>query len=605
MVGVESQARDWGGEIGKLTADPGGTNCFGVAALWLIHGFDLFPSLPRRALRRPICPTPTLAEAWQELTADWQGRARRLVVFARTVVKRAPISLSALFKWSGANMDMIILTVLLAVVAGALGLLAGRYFWPKPSAADQITLATLQGEAKRFSEDNVNLKVRSENLEADLRNREEKLAAEVTASARLDERVNLLTNDLASVGQRLQDMGIERDNALASMKNADEEVARLNERLEAVSKEAERLREREGKLQETLKTEFENIATKVLKANASELSDTSQKQIAAVLDPLRERLQEFKGMVENTYETEKRDVLSLKEQIKLVMDSSRTLGLQADGLAKALKGDVQMLGRWGELVLERVLQAAGLVEGREYIIQGRGLALKSEDGLSQKPDVIVQLPEKRTMIIDSKVSLASYDRLIAAQDDRERKEYATQFVRDVKTHIDGLSNKRYQDADQLAAHDCVLMFVPIEGALAAALMADPELFTYAWDKRVVLVGPSTLLMTMRTVASIWRYEKQAQNSQEIAKMAGLLCDKVSFALSDLNIVADKLRQALSSHNDAVKRLATGKGNALNIGERIRSLGVKTKGPMPAMIVDDEPVRATSELPTDINEMETA
>ena len=219
--------------------------------------------------------------------------------------------------------------------------------------------------------------------------------------------------------------------------------------------------------------------------------------------------------------------------------------------------------------------------------------------------MIVQLPEKRTMIIDSKVSLASYDRLITAQDDGERKEYAAQFVRDVKVHIDGPSNKRYQDTDQLAAHDCVLMFVPIEGALAAALIAEPELFTYAWDKRVVLVGPPTLLMTMRTVASIWRYEMQAQNSQVIAKMAGLLCDKVSSSLSDFNGVADKLRQALSSHNDAVKRLSTGKGNALSIGERIRSLGAKTKGPMPAMIVDDEPVRATLELATDINEMETA
>ena len=166
--------------------------------------------------------------------------------------------------------------------------------------------------------------------------REERLAEEATASARLDEQV-----------KRLQDTRVERDKALASTKNAEEEVARLKERLEAVLKEAEGLRKQEGKLQETLKTEFENIATKVLKANASELSDTSQKQIAAILTR-QERIQEFKGMVENTYETEKRDVLSLKEQIKLVMDSSRTLGLQADGLAKALKGDVQMLGRWGE-----------------------------------------------------------------------------------------------------------------------------------------------------------------------------------------------------------------------------------------------------------------
>jgi DNA recombination protein RmuC len=153
-----------------------------------------------------------------------------------------------------------------------------------------------------------------------------------------------------------------------------------------------------------------------------------------------------------------------------------------------------------------------------------------------------------------------------------------QFVRDIKAHIDGLSRKSYQDNEKIAAHDCVLMSVPIEGALAAALAAEPELFTYAWDKRVVLVGPPTLLMTLRTVASIWRYELQAQNAQEIAKLAGTLCDKVSTSLADLNVVAERMNSALAAHGDAVKRLSTGKGNVLSIGERIRSLGAKTKAP---------------------------
>jgi hypothetical protein len=220
-------------------------------------------------------------------------------------------------------------------------------------------------------------------------------------------------------------------------------------------------------------------------------------------------------------------------------------------------------------------------------------ALRNETGGAQKPDVILLLPEKRTMIVDSKVSLASYDRLISAREEAERVQHATQFVRDVKTHIDDLSGKRYQDNEQIAAHDCVLMFVPIEGALAAALTAEPELFTYAWDKRVVIVGPPTLLMTLRTVASIWRYELQAENAQEIAKLAGVLCDKVSASLSDLNAVADRMNDALASHNDAVKRLATGRGNVLKIGERIRSLGVKSKNPMPAILVDGE--RVTTEL----------
>jgi DNA recombination protein RmuC len=163
-------------------------------------------------------------------------------------------------------------------------------------------------------------------------------------------------------------------------------------------------------------------------------------------------------------------------------------------------------------------------------------------------------------------------------------------VRDVKGHIDGLSAKRYQDNDKLAAHDCALMFVPIEGALAAALTCDPELFSYAWDRHVVLVGPSTLLMTMRTVASIWRYERQGQNAQEIARLAGDLCDKVRLSLDDLNIVAARMADANAAHNAAVKRLSTGRGNALSIGERIRTLGVKSR-PMPAMLVDGAAVTA--------------
>jgi DNA recombination protein RmuC len=449
-------------------------------------------------------------------------------------------------------MEIIVLVIGLGMATGAVGLLFGRYFWPAPKGEDQIALAIAQAEVKRLSDEISALMARIGELGEELQRKADTSAQEMTRSARLDER------------------------------NA------------TLERQVDELRAQEGKLQESLKSEFENVATRVLKANASELSETSQKQIAAILDPLRERIQEFQGKVETTYDAEKREVLSLKEQIRFIVETSKNLGLQADNLAKALKGDVQMLGRWGELVLDRILQTAGLVEGREYITQGRGLGLRSETGGLQKPDVVLLLPEGRTMVIDSKVSLANYDRLIGAEDEGDRHERATQFVRDVRVHIDGLAGKRYQDNEQIAAHECVLMFVPIEGALAAAITADPELFTYAWDKRVVMVGPSTLLMTLRTVASIWRYEMQAQNAQQIAKLAGILCDKISVSLGDLNIVGDKLTQALSAHSEAVKRLSTGKGNALSVGERIRSLGVKTKGPMPAMLIEGERIEVDVE-----------
>jgi DNA recombination protein RmuC len=175
------------------------------------------------------------------------------------------------------------------------------------------------------------------------------------------------------------------------------------------------------------------------------LSESSQKNLAAIIDPLRERLQDFQKKVETTYDTETREMLSLKEQIKLMVETSHAIGNQADGLAKALRGDSQLLGRWGEVALERILEAAGLTEGREYISQGRGLGLKSEAGGPQKPDILVVLPEQRTMVVDSKVSLTGYERLIAAEEGPAQLSAASQFLRDVRVHIDGLAGKRYQD----------------------------------------------------------------------------------------------------------------------------------------------------------------
>jgi DNA recombination protein RmuC len=442
------------------------------------------------------------------------------------------------------------IAALFAAVALA-GVAAGRYLWPVTHRSDAALIAR-EIEVARLTEESRALRSRNDQLEA------------------------------------------EHKAATSEAKTAAAEVARLTERESALSEKITTQAAQLGDMQKQLTAEFENIANRILKANASELSESSNKALGAILDPLRERIQTFQSKIESTYATEAREILSLKEQIKLIVETSHAIGTQADGLAKALRGDTQMLGRWGELALERILETAGLTEGREYISQGRGLGLKSDGGGAQKPDIIVMLPERRTMIIDSKVSLSGYERLIAAGEDADRVAAGDRFVRDVKTHIDDLAGKRYQDNEKLVAHDCALMFVPIEGALAAALARDRELFTYAWDRRVVLVGPSTLLMTMRTVASIWRYELQGQNAQEIARLAGDLCDKISMSLGDLNAVAEKINAALSAHNGAVKRLSAGRGNVLSIGARMRDLGVKTKRPIPAMLVDGGLISATAE-----------
>ena len=442
---------------------------------------------------------------------------------------------------------------LLAAAAALAGVALGRHMWPATRSSDAAALMTREIEVARLTEESRALRGRADQLEA------------------------------------------EHKAAATEAKAAAAEVARLTEREKALSERIAAQATPLADMQKQLTTEFENIANRILKVNASELSESSHKALAAVLDPLRQRIQDFQNKIESTYESEAREVLSLKEQIKLIVETSHAIGTQADGLARALRGDSQLLGRWGEIALERILEAAGLMEGREYISQGRGLGLKSDAGRTQKPDIIIMLPEQRTMIIDAKVPLAGYERLIAAQEEADRLAAGDRFVRDVKAHIDDLAGKRYQDNGKLMAHDCALMFVPIEGALAAALAREGELFTYAWDRRVVLVGPSTLLMTMRTVASIWRYELQGQNAQQIARLAGELCDKVSLSLGDFNGVAEKITAVLNTHNDAVKRLSTGRGNVLSIGARMRELGVKAKRPMPAMLVDGGVIAATEEL----------
>ncbi len=523
-------------------------------------------------------------------------------------------------------MELIAL-ISIGVLAVALGIALGRYVWPTVRGKDRDALAKAQAEVARLDQECIALRSRAEQLDT-----EHKAATAETKStgeevARLTERVTGLAKQIEEQAKQNSALETQRDACANEAKAMGAEVARLTERESALAKqigeqakqnsalemqrdtcaneakavgaEVARLTERESALTQKIETqtvqlaeqqkqltvEFENIANRILKANVTELSENSQKALAVILDPLRERIHDFQKKVETTYEAENREVLALKEQIKLIVETSHAIGNQADGLAKALRGDSQLLGRWGELALERILEAAGLTEGREYVSQGRGLGLKSETGGVQRPDIIVMLPEQRTMIVDSKVPLTSYERLIAAKDETERAICADQFVRDMKGHIDGLAGKRYQENEKLQAHDSVLMFVPIEGALAAALTREPELFIYAWDRHVVLVGPPTLLITMKTVASIWRYELQGQNAQAIARLAGDLCDKVSASLIDLNGVAEKITGALNAHNEAVKRLSTGKGNALSIGERIRGLGVKTKKPMPSMLVD--------------------
>jgi DNA recombination protein RmuC len=492
-------------------------------------------------------------------------------------------------------MDILLLAVfsLLAAALGiGFGLLLGRYVWPVLPAADPAQLAEALSEVARREQECAALQTRVNDLNTECTAATDRARHGGEEVARLSERIGNAMRQIEEQTALLRKIESERIDAAADVTRAREQIASLTEREKALTDKITVQAEQFSELQKQLTVEFENIANRILRVNAAELSESSRKALAATLDPFRDRMLEFQKKVESAYDAETREVLSLKEHIKLVMETTHAIGSQADGLAKALRGDSQLLGRWGELALERILETAGLQEGREYVTQGRGLTLRSDDGGLLRPDVIVMLPEDRSMIIDSKTPLACYERLIATRDDGEREALQRQFVRDMKAHIDSLAGKRYQENSALRAHDCVLMFVPIEGALAAALTSEPNLFSYAWERHVVLVGPPTLLMTLRTVASIWGYQQQGENAQEIARLAGELCDKISNSIGDLNTVAEKMHAALGAHSEAMKRLFTGRGNALTLGNRIKGLGVKARRP-PNVIVDGSPLMFAS------------
>jgi DNA recombination protein RmuC len=271
---------------------------------------------------------------------------------------------------------------------------------------------------------------------------------------------------------------------------------------------------------------------------------------------------EFQKKVEETYEKEGREVFSLKQEIHRMMDMGKKMEEETKNLTSALKGDVKAQGNWGELVLEKILQHSGLRVGEEYILQGTGLNLKSDEGRSLRPDVIINLPDDKNIVIDSKVSLVAYDRLISATNDDEKEKAKREFLLSIKAHIDGLASKNYQAIDGLKTPDFVLMFAPIEGALSLIFTGEKDLFTYGWDKKIILVGPTTLLATLRTIAAIWKQERQHKNSLLIAEAGGKLYDKFVALYEDLEKMGDQIGKLHTSHEGMMGRIRNGRGNLM-------------------------------------------
>lgn len=325
-------------------------------------------------------------------------------------------------------------------------------------------------------------------------------------------------------------------------------------------------------MQKRLVAEFENIANKILKNRADEFSISNHKSMAEILNPLKEKIVSFEKKVDDNYDKDLRDRISLREEVRKLSLLNAQVSEEANNLTKALKGDVKKQGNWGEVVLERVLERSGLSKGQEY---EREQVVEGGDHSVQRPDVIIRLPENKHIIIDSKVSLVAYERFMSADSEEMQIAHLKEHILSLRSHIKLLSDKNYQNAFNINTPDFVLMFLPIEASFSVAVQGDNDIFAYAWERNIVIVSPTTLLATLRTIASIWKQENQTKNAQEIARLSGTLYDKFIGFTEDMLKIKSNIDRAANSYDDAFKKMKEGNGNIIRTAEKIKELGAKT------------------------------
>ncbi|MBT8379502.1 MAG: DNA recombination protein RmuC [Ignavibacteria bacterium] len=395
--------------------------------------------------------------------------------------------------------------------------------------------------------------------------------------------------EVSRVAERTKILEQDKEVIEAELKSERENVLELNSKLSSLqsnySNLQEKLAEQKGeleKLQKKFTKEFENLANKIFEEKTTKFSEQSKANLSEILNPLKERITEFQTKVEETNKDSISRTAALREQLQALKDMNQQMSSDAQNLVKALKGDTKTQGDWGEIQLERILERSGLRKGEEYSIQE---SFTVDDGKRKRPDVIINLPEEKKIIIDSKLSLVSYERFVSADEDNERNIHLKAFIDSVKRHIKDLSDKNYQTIFESDSLDFVLMFIPIEPAFSLAIQYGENLYVDAYDKNIIIVSPSTLLATLRTIANIWKQEYQNQNVLEIAKQSGALYDKFVGFINDLKSVGERMDQTKSSYVAAMNKLVDGSGNLVKRAEKIKELGAKTSKSLPQSILN--------------------
>lgn len=395
---------------------------------------------------------------------------------------------------------------------------------------------------------------------------QEEIAKLDKGSGILQERLLSFQADNQKLAMELHSERQAKNELTIQLTRQDADYKNLQEKLNSQKAELEELNKR-------FTIEFQNIAHKILRENSNEFTSLNQKNISDILVPLKEKIEKFEKKVDDTYEKGLIEQTQLREAIKNLHELNSRISEEANNLTRALKSDSKKMGNWGEMILDRILEQSGLEKGKEYFNQYTD---RSEEGTILRPDVVIKLPEKKHIIIDSKVSLIAYDRFMNTTDEAEKDRWQKAHVDSVREHIRSLSEKSYTAAITLDSPDFVLLFMPLESAFSLALQHDPELFNYAWQRRIVIVSPTTLLATLKTVESLWKHEKQTQNAMEIARQGASLFEKFVNFINDLEKIGVQINSLQNTYQDAHKKLSSGKGNLVRQAEKLKELGIKTE-----------------------------
>ena len=385
---------------------------------------------------------------------------------------------------------------------------------------------------------------------------------------------NQFEKSLLQLSSEKENLQKEKESLAIHLAKKENDFDNLLERNKEQKQEVEQLQEKFTK-------EFENLANKILEEKTVKFTEQNKENLKNILSPLQDRIQLFEKKVEDTHKESIDYHAALRQQILGLREMNEQMSKETINLTKALKGDSKMQGNWGELVLERVLEKSGLEKDREYLVQQ---SHTTEDGNRVFPDVIINLPDGKKMIIDSKVTLTAYERFINEEDDNLKNQHLKEHVVSINRHVEQLGNKNYQDLYQMESPDFVLLFIPIESAFAVALNEDTTLYNKAFEKNIVIVTPSTLLATLRTIDSMWTNQKQQENAIEIARQAGALYDKFEGFVADLIKIGKKMDEAKIEYGNAMNKLVDGKGNLVNSVEKLKKMGAKAKKALPEAVL---------------------